>query len=91
MRALILLTAACSALTISVAYADTCTAPGHPTCTITCPNGCGAIYVEPNGPCSTFCSGAAIERSAAPIAGKVTSDLKNLSVDEILKRLSPQK
>lgn len=34
----------------------TCTAPGHPTCTVTCPNGCGAVYAEPNGPCSTFCS-----------------------------------
>jgi hypothetical protein len=34
----------------------TCTAPGHPDCTITCSNGCGAIYTEPNGPCSTFCS-----------------------------------
>src|SRR5260370_17857090 len=34
----------------------TCTAPGHPTCTITYPNGCGPVYAQPNGPCSTFCS-----------------------------------
>ena len=34
----------------------TCTAPGHDTCTITCPNGCGAIYTEPDGPCRTWCS-----------------------------------
>jgi hypothetical protein len=34
----------------------TCTAPGHPSCTITCTNGCGAIYYEPSGPCRTWCS-----------------------------------
>lgn len=34
----------------------TCTAPGT-TCTITCQNGCGAIYFLPDGPCKTFCSG----------------------------------
>lgn len=35
----------------------TCTAPGHSSCSITCPNGCIALYVEPNGPCETRCSG----------------------------------
>ena len=30
---------------------------GH-GCTISCPNGCGAVYVEPHGPCTTFCSGS---------------------------------
>lgn len=38
----------------------TCTAPGHPSCSITCPNGCIAMYIEPNGPCETRCSGGAV-------------------------------
>ena len=33
----------------------TCTAQGHPECTITCPNGCIAIYNETNGTCYTSC------------------------------------
>ena len=37
----------------------TCTAHGHPDCTVTCQNGCAALYVEPNGPCYTFCSDSA--------------------------------
>ena len=47
-----------SLLLIVVGRADalTCTAPGHPTCTITCRAGCGAKYIEPNGPCRTICS-----------------------------------
>jgi hypothetical protein len=44
----------------NVGLADqTCTAPGHPSCTITCPNGCIAGYTEPSGPCRTQCSGSA--------------------------------
>lgn len=34
----------------------TCTAPGHPGCTSgPCPNGCYAVYVEPDGPCNAGC------------------------------------
>lgn len=33
----------------------TCTAPGHPSCTITCPQGCIAIYNEETGICRTTC------------------------------------
>lgn len=40
---------------------STCTAPGHSTCTITCPGGCIAVYYEPNGPCRTGCYGSASE------------------------------
>lgn len=34
----------------------TCTAPGHSSCSITCSDGCYALYSEPNGPCTTGCS-----------------------------------
>ncbi|EMM7531570.1 MULTISPECIES: hypothetical protein [Citrobacter] len=37
----------------------TCTAPGHPSCSISCPNGCIAVYYEPNGPCRTMCANGA--------------------------------
>jgi hypothetical protein len=35
----------------------TCTVQHHPSCTITCPKGCMAYYVEPNGPCHRRCTG----------------------------------
>jgi hypothetical protein len=38
-------------------FARTCTAPGHPTCTITCDDGCAVLYEEPDGPCRSMCSG----------------------------------
>ena len=47
-----------------LADAKTCTAPGHSTCTITCPAGCIALYSEPNGPCRTTCSGSAASAAA---------------------------
>ena len=34
----------------------TCNA-GH-GCTISCPDGCGAVYAEPDGPCTTWCEGS---------------------------------
>jgi hypothetical protein len=40
------------------AFAKTCTASGHPTCTVSCPAGCAVLYKEPNGPCYKTCSGA---------------------------------
>jgi hypothetical protein len=40
-----------------VARANTCTAAGHPACSIKCPDhqGCAAIFREPEGPCKTAC------------------------------------
>jgi hypothetical protein len=49
---------------ITPTHADTCTAPGHASCTKTCPDGCGALYVEPNGPCYTICSEASAAEKA---------------------------
>ena len=39
----------------ATAYASTCTAPGHASCTIACKAACGAVFKEPSGPCNTFC------------------------------------
>lgn len=55
-------------LPVGGAVASTCTAPGHPSCTITCPAGCGALYSEPNGPCRTMCSGSAAKAGDAKAA-----------------------
>jgi hypothetical protein len=38
----------------------TCTAPGHPSCKITCPKGCGAIWSAKYG-CRTICTGKAAD------------------------------
>ena len=62
----------------------TCTAPGHSSCTITCPNGCGAMYTEPNGPCRTMCSGSAAvqidpnERFSIQINDMPASDVERI-------------
>lgn len=61
---------------------STCTAPGHPSCTITCPNGCGAIYTEPSGPCSTFCAGSADLPELDP-NGKYSVNLNGVSASGI--------
>ncbi|MCU1240602.1 MAG: hypothetical protein JWO71_1328 [Candidatus Acidoferrum typicum] len=55
----------------------TCTAPGHPKCTITCPKGCIAWYREPNGPCKKMCSGhlSEIEISEGDIFSISVQDL----------------
>jgi|GEM_PF-6641831 len=67
------------------AYATkTCTAPGHPTCTITCPNGCIAGYTEPNGPCRTMCSGSA----ATPDAATMSVGASGLSLKELQETLA---
>ena len=62
----------------TVSADQTCTAPGHSSCTITCPDGCGALYVEPNGPCRTFCSGRADMPSDAVSFGGAGMTLEEL-------------
>jgi len=63
-------------------HALTCTAPGHSSCTITCPGGCGALYVEPNGPCRTFCS------SSATTSGAASMSTSGVSMEELIETLS---
>jgi hypothetical protein len=63
---------------------STCAAPGHPSCTISCPNGCGAIYDEPNGPCRTICSGSADIPELDP-QGKYSVNFNGMSAGGIKK------
>ena len=76
--------AAALALPVGAAMASTCTAPGHPSCTITCPGGCGALYVEPNGPCRTMCSG----QQAKAEGGKSAVGSSGLSGKELMDLMS---
>lgn len=69
----------------NVARANTCTAPGHPSCTVTCPAGCAALYYEPNGPCRTMCSGAA---AANKSSSSVSSDIQGISKSDLKKILN---
>jgi len=63
---------------------STCTAPGHSSCTITCSNGCIALYSEPNGPCTTSCTGGArleidpTAKYSVQISDIAPSDLDNI-------------
>jgi hypothetical protein len=43
------------ALTGNDARSETCVAPDHQLCRVTCPNGCLASFKEPDGPCTTSC------------------------------------
>jgi hypothetical protein len=69
----------------ALASAATCTAPGHPSCTITCPDGCGALYHEPNGPCRTFCSSAAKAEKEKSSTSVEANDLSPAEVEKLIK------
>jgi hypothetical protein len=58
------------------AFALTCIAPGHPTCSMTCPGGCIAVYHEPNGPCRMTCSDTKGAKSAVEAAEASHNDLR---------------
>jgi hypothetical protein len=67
--------------------ADTCTAPGHSSCTITCTGGCGVVYSEPSGPCHAFC-----DRSTKSDAmSALTVDFKMMPSDQIGEELAKLK
>jgi hypothetical protein len=66
----------------AAALADTCTAPGHSSCTITCSGGCIAMYTEPNGPCRTACSGS------MGAADQQTMSVSNMSLEELTGALT---
>ncbi len=70
--------------TAGASYSETCTAPGHSSCTVTCADGCGAIYYEPNGPCRTFCS----SRTAGGVPNSTTFSSTGLTLPEVQDLLS---
>ena len=64
----------------------TCSA--GPGCSISCPGGCGAVWVEPNGPCYTFCDGDSV---AAPDevskADRFSIDLHDIRISQLINVL----
>jgi hypothetical protein len=68
------------------AHASTCSAPGHSSCSISCPGGCGAVYEEPNGPCETFCND-----SKAAIASSRTGQFEGLSAAQVQRLMRGKK
>lgn len=76
--------AGASLLFVPDAFALTCTAPGHDQCTIACPGGCIAYYVEPNGPCRTMCSNPEI----TPSQVGVSISASRLASEQLQKLLS---
>ena len=69
------------------AHAERCTAPGHPSCSISCPGGCGAVYEEPNGPCETFCN----DSKAAASTRTRTGEFNGLSAAQVQRLMSGKK
>jgi hypothetical protein len=66
------------------AHAERCSAPGHPSCSISCPGGCAAVYEEPNGPCETFCND---NKAATARAG----EFQGLSAAQVQRLMSGRK
>lgn len=62
----------------------TCTAPGHPGCTITCPKGCMALFIEPNGPCHTRCTKRGAEPLALDAGQRFSVQINEMQSDELL-------
>lgn len=55
----------------------TCNA-GH-GCSITCPNGCGAVYNHSTGECSTWCEGSATAIDPKLLAGTFNVEISDMS------------
>jgi hypothetical protein len=68
------------------AFAETCTSPDEPSCTITCDEGC--LAATGDGGCITQCSDTAVTPQFKPVTGRVSADIKKLPVDVLLKRLA---
>jgi hypothetical protein len=57
-------------------------------CTITCPNGCGAVWVEPNGPCYTFCDGDSVQAPEdVSNADRFSIDLHDVRISQLVNVL----
>lgn len=64
---------------------STCTAPGHPTCTITCPNGCIALYDEDLNKCRTMCSTAGVFKLNSN--SRISIKISEMNIDDLAKIL----
>jgi hypothetical protein len=57
-------------------------------CSITCAGGCGAVWVEPNGPCYTFCDGAAAQPPQdVSRAERFSIDLHDVRISQLINVL----
>ena len=66
----------------------TCTVQNHPSCTITCPRGCMALFREPNGPCFTRCtSRASAERISLEDGDEVSLHISDFPAAELAEIL----
>lgn len=62
-----------------------CTPPGHPDCRISCPRGCIAVLVEPNGPCHTACTGTPIAIAPEAVFSIAITDMQ---ADDVVTALA---
>jgi hypothetical protein len=60
----------------ATAYASTCVAPGHASCTIACKAACGAVFKDPDGPCNTYCD-EGIKKTRSARMSVMTQDLSH--------------
>jgi hypothetical protein len=85
--ALLFATVVGTGLLAQPAFAETCTSPDDPSCTITCDDGCLAGTGDAG--CVTECSdNAAAARQSKVLSGRVSVDVKKLPIAELLKRLA---
>jgi hypothetical protein len=68
------------------AFAETCTSPGEPSCTITCNEGC--LAATGDGECITQCSDTPVTPHSQALTGHVSAEIKKLPLDVLLKRLA---
>jgi hypothetical protein len=60
---------------------------GH-GCTIACTGGCGAVWVEPNGPCHTFCDDTSVEvPKDVSKAEKFSIEINDLRISQLINVL----
>ena len=68
------------------AFAETCTSPDEPSCTITCDEGC--LAATGDGGCVTQCSDTPVTPHSQALTGRVSAEIKKLPLDVLLKRLA---
>ena len=68
------------------AFAETCTSPDEPSCTVTCDEGC--LAATGDGGCITQCSDTVVTPHSKALAGRISAEIKNLPLDVLLKRLA---
>jgi hypothetical protein len=57
-------------------------------CTITCTGGCGAVWVEPNGPCYTFCDDTSVQiPEDVSKAEKFSIEINDLRLSQLINVL----